>query len=68
MDKFILVTWPESQELMELPDFKKRCCLAYDTDFLEANCPGNESCTYFVDEDWLGEMKSLNPFLQDILS
>ena len=44
---FILVTYPESQSLYDLPDFEENCFLA--------DCDAFGPCAYFVDEDWYNE-------------
>jgi hypothetical protein len=45
--KYILVQWPESQELMEIDGFEEYSSLAHPSEF--------GSCAYFVEEDWYNE-------------
>ena len=58
---FVIVQWPEIQELMDKPGFKENCCLVNDESFVEEY----GSSAYFVDKEWLTrEIKydeSLNP-------
>ena len=51
-DKYILIEWPEIQDLMEKPGFNQNACLANDVEFLEVNT-SVESSAYFVKESWL---------------
>ena len=48
-DRYVIVTWPESQELIDKEDFEKNACLINDDTFLEIY--GSQS--YFVNESWL---------------
>ena len=47
---YVLVDWPDSQELMELDGFENHSSLA--------DCDEYGQCAYFVDEDWLNETDS----------
>jgi hypothetical protein len=47
MEKYVVVCWPESQMLMEHPDFKTRCYLINDEQGLE----DFGSSAYFVPVD-----------------
>ena len=49
MDKYIIVCWPDSQILMELPGFQDNCCLINDDKFLDIY----GSSAYFVNQKWL---------------
>ena len=49
--EFVIVEWPESQYLMDLPGFKENCCLANDEVFVEEY----GSSAYFVDKEWLNK-------------
>lgn len=49
MIKYMIVEWPESQELMEHPDFNEHSCLINDENWLDQYGP----MSYFVEEDWL---------------
>jgi hypothetical protein len=50
-EKFIVVTWPESQNLMDLEGFEENCHLIND----ESGLDQYGSSAYFVNEDWLRE-------------
>ena len=50
-EKFIVVTWPESQNLMDLEGFEENCHLIND----ESGLAQYGSSAYFVNEDWLRE-------------
>lgn len=50
-EKFIVVTWPESQNLMEYEGFEENCHLINDDSGLDQY----GSSAYFVNEDWLRE-------------
>lgn len=53
MNKYVIVSWPESQMLFDQDGFKEHCSLINDYYFF--NKYGPES--YFVDESWLNEIK-----------
>ena len=46
-DKYILVTWPESQKYMNLKGFEEHSSLA--------DCTKFGSDAYFIEEDWLND-------------
>lgn len=48
-DTFVVVMWPESQELMELEGFDENACLVNDSPFLEEY----GSSAFFVRQSWL---------------
>lgn len=50
-EKFIVVTWPDSQNLMEYEGFEENCHLIDD----ESGLDQYGSSAYFVNEDWLRE-------------
>lgn len=45
MTDYVLVSWPESQELMEMEGFDEHASLA--------DCEQFGPCAYFVDKEWL---------------
>ena len=49
MDRFVVVTFPSIQSLMELDDFDDNCCLINDEPFLTEY----GSSAFFVRESWL---------------
>ena len=51
MGKYVIVTWPESQDLMEKPGFRENSYLVNDDKGIE----DFGSSAYFVDEEWLAE-------------
>lgn len=55
MEKYVIVTWPESQELMEYEYFENHSYLINDKQGME----DFGSSAYFVEEDWLNRMKRL---------
>lgn len=57
MKKYVLVTWPESQELETRKGFEKHCSLADSDKF----GPG----AYFVEENWLNKEYELNDYEED---
>ena len=50
MDRYLLIKWPASQELMDKPGFDANCYIA-DIE--------NESGAYFVDEEWYHFVREL---------
>ena len=48
-DRYVIVTWPESQGLMDKEGFEENACLINDDIFLEIYGPQS----YFVNESWL---------------
>ena len=55
MEKYVIVTWPESQEVMEYEFFENHSYLINDKKGME----DFGFSAYFVDEDWLNRMKRL---------
>lgn len=53
--EFVIVEWPESQYLMDLPGFKENCCLVNDDSFVEEY----GYSAYFVDKEWLNKEENL---------
>jgi hypothetical protein len=51
MGKYVVVTWPESQDLMNKPGFRENSYLVNDDKGIE----DFGSSAYFVDEDWLAQ-------------
>lgn len=55
-NKYILVQWPDSQELMDKKGFKSNCFLI--------NCNNGidifGSPAYFVDEEWYNEINNID--------
>lgn len=47
-----IITWPESQDLMELPGFEENCCLINDDCFIDLYGSGS----YFVNVNWLKDV------------
>jgi len=45
LEEYVLVTWPESQELMELDEFDENSSLDFSLD--------SGPCAYFVKKSWL---------------
>lgn len=56
MSKYIVVLWPEVQDLMELEGFKEHSYLINDDQGLS----DFGSSAYFVDEQWLAKVSRLN--------
>ena len=57
MEKYIVITWPESQELFDMEGFKDNCHLINDDKGLDKF----GSSAYFVNEDWYNNiMDKLN--------
>ena len=52
--KYIMIMWPESQMLMELPEWEDHCCLVNDDKGLDKF----GSAAYFVEEDWYNQQKN----------
>lgn len=50
---YIIISWPDSQILMEKKGFKKNCCLINDNYFLEEH----GSSSYFVNKKWFDNLK-----------
>ena len=48
-DTFVVVMWPDSQELMESEGFEENACLVNDSPFLEEY----GSSAFFVRQSWL---------------
>lgn len=55
MEKYIVVTWPESQELMDEKGFESHCYLISD----EQGIDDFGSQAYFVEEDWYNRVNRL---------
>jgi hypothetical protein len=51
-DLFVVITWPEIQELMDEKDFDENCCLVNDEPFLSEY----GSSAFFVRRSWLREI------------
>lgn len=49
MKKYVVITWPESQELCEKKGFEENCYLIADEQGLDEFGSG----AYFVNEEWL---------------
>ena len=45
MEDYVLISWPESQELMEMKGFEEHSSLA--------DCEQFGPCAYFVEKEWL---------------
>ena len=56
MEKYVVVRWPESQELMDERGFESHCYLISDEQGLE----DFGSQAYFVEEDWYNRVNRLN--------
>ena len=52
-DRFIVVTWPDIQNLMVFEDFNENACLINDQPFLDEY----GSSAYFVRESWFNEIE-----------
>lgn len=48
-DKYILVQWPDTQELMEYKDFEEHSSFA--------DCDVFGPASYFVEEEWLNKVR-----------
>ena len=57
---YIIICWPESQELMELDGFRENCSLINGERGLDIY----GSCAYLVDKDWYDEYANA-PFVKD---
>ena len=57
---YIIICWPESQELMELDGFRENCSLINGERGLDIY----GSCAYLVDKDWYDEYVNA-PFVKD---
>ena len=57
---YIIICWPESQELMELDGFRENCSLINGERGLDIY----GSCAYLVDKDWYDEYANA-PFVED---
>ena len=57
---YIIICWPESQELMELDGFRENCSLINGERGLDIY----GSCAYLVDKDWYDEYVNA-PFVED---
>lgn len=55
MTKYIIVEWPESQELMDHEGFDEHACLINDESWLDQY----GSMSYFVEEDWLKNIQNV---------
>ena len=56
MGKYVVITWPDSQELMDKDGFEENSYLVNDERGLE----DFGSSAYFVDEDWLNSVEEEN--------
>jgi len=54
-DKYIIITWADSQGLFELDGFEENCCLINDSmeDDPESFLSRYGSSAYFVNERWI---------------
>ena len=52
MREFVIIQWPEIQNLMDKPGFENNCCLINSDPFLEEY----GSSAYFVDKEWLSKI------------
>ena len=57
---YIIICWPESQELMERDGFRENCSLINGERGLDIY----GSCAYLVDKDWYDEYANA-PFVED---
>ena len=48
-DKYVVITWPDIQDLMEHDDFNDNACLITDDPFIQEY----GSSAYFVRESWI---------------
>jgi len=57
MDKYIIITWPESQNLIDFEGFEENCCLINDSiiEFNNSFLYRYGSSAYFVNEKWFNE-------------
>lgn len=58
---YVVISWPESQELMEAEGFDDNSYLVMDSNGLEDFGPS----AYFVDVDWLNEHRMKNPIMRE---
>ena len=59
--KFVIVAWPEVQDLMECEGFEENSCLINDG----ALCEEYGSSAYFVNEDWLEKAEPVKEFKEE---
>lgn len=52
MTKYVVITWPESQNLFDIPGFEENSYLVNDDQGME----DFGSSAYFVDEEWLNAL------------
>jgi hypothetical protein len=52
-DDYVIIAWPEIQDLMNREGFNKNCCLANSTQFIEEY----GSSAYFVNKKWLNSLQ-----------
>ena len=55
-DKYLIITWPETQNYMELDGFYQNSCLINEEPFLSEY----GLSAYFVKENWIN--KQINPY------
>ena len=64
MEKFIIITWPESQKIMDIVGFEEHCYPILD----EIGEAKYGDCAYFAEESWLKkhfDTKEQASFLMD---
>lgn len=52
MDNYVIVDWPDIQDLMELEGFEENAALIEPNDSM-----GIGSCTYLISKEWLESLK-----------
>jgi len=67
--KYIIVQWPESQELMEEDGFREHCCLINDSmeDDPKSFLARYGSSAFFVEEKWYNDNKSTFDMNDDLM-
>ena len=50
MSDFKVVSWPEIQDLMDLPGFEENSALV-----MQNECLGIDKCTYLISKEWLAK-------------
>ena len=55
MEEYVVFQWPESQELMAMPEFEEHCYLISDDKGLDDFGPS----AYFVEKEWLNKINKI---------
>ena len=52
MDDYVIIGWPDIQEVMEMEGFSENAALIEPNSYM-----GIDSCTYLVDKEWLKSLE-----------